>query len=103
MDTVAEVLDWFAAHGISGSQRVEYRFAQPAAYVGRRDSSGEFEVLENAVFVFRTPDDHWRVDRYLFGGKREGVDLGTAEEATRIALAFIVSGQWPTSVVAREF
>jgi hypothetical protein len=103
MDTIAEVLDWIAVRGVSGSQRPEYHSGRPAAYVGRRRASGEIAVLENAVFVFRAGDGRWRVDRYFLGGKREGVDLETAAKAAQVALVVIESGEWPTSVVAREF
>jgi hypothetical protein len=103
MNTIAEILDWFASHGMAGSERLEYRSGQRAAFVGRRSTLEETAVLENAVFVFPTAPGRWRVDRYFFGGRREGVDLENAEAATQVALAVIETGEWPKSVAAREF
>src|SRR5262245_21774652 len=80
MNTIEEILAWFASHGMSGGQRLEFRSGQPAAFVGRRSSSGEIAVFENTVFVFRASYGGWRVDRYFFGGRSEGADFQTADE-----------------------
>jgi hypothetical protein len=104
MSTIHELLDWFASQGMAGSRRPEYRSGHPAVFVGRRqDTGGGITVLHNAVFVYRTPDGRWRVDRYFFGGRSEGVDLESMDEAKQAALVMIKTGEWPESLTAQEY
>lgn len=103
METVAEVIEWFASRGMSATQRIDHRSGLPAAYVGKLTTSGEVNVLENAVFVYRTASSTWRIERYYFGGSAEEAEAETADTAAQIALAMVATGQWPASVAVRKF